>query len=147
MTDIETAPQFFKAFAELCYGRSKEKGFWPEEYTVACIVDEFMTDHDPEHARSQVHSLVRAMRNNPLPNQAEKIALMHSELSEALEAVRQGNPPSEKIPEFSQLEEELADTIIRIGDFVGKYELRLGEAILAKLEYNAARPFKHNKQF
>lgn len=32
-------------------------------------------------------------------NPGETIALMHSELSEALEGLRAGNPPDDKIPE------------------------------------------------
>lgn len=44
------------------------------------------------------------------------IALMHSELSEALEGLRKGNPDSEKFG-ISSLEEELADVLIRMGDF------------------------------
>jgi len=50
-------------------------------------------------------------------NEGELIALMHSELSEALEAIRKGNPPDDKIPEFTGVEAELADVIIRIMDF------------------------------
>lgn len=76
-------------------------------------------------------------------NKGLKIALMHSELSEALEAVRIGNPPSEKIPEFSQLEDELADVVLRIMFFANRLNLRLAEAILAKDEYNSTRPHKH----
>lgn len=72
-----------------------------------------------------------------------KIALMHSELSEALEAIRKGNPQSEKIPEFTELEEELADVVLRIMNFGCQLNLRIAEAIIAKDEYNTNRPYKH----
>ena len=74
---------------------------------------------------------------------AMKIALIHSELSEALEGLRHGNPKSEKIPEFTQLEEEFADVIIRIMHVGKVLGLRLPEAIIAKDKYNNNRPYKH----
>lgn len=81
-------------------------------------------------------------------NDGEMIALMHSELSEALEAARHGNPKSDHIPEFSGLEEEMADVVIRIMDFSEARKLRLAEAIIAKMNFNATRPYKHgNKKF
>tara|TARA_R110000782_G_scaffold116486_1_gene206536 strand:+ start:879 stop:1214 length:336 start_codon:yes stop_codon:yes gene_type:complete len=80
-------------------------------------------------------------------NDGEKIALIHSEISEALEALRQNNPSSNKIIEFSSLEEELADAMIRIMDFAFASNLDLAGAILAKIEYNKGREFLHGKAF
>lgn len=79
-------------------------------------------------------------------NTGEKIALMHSELSEALEADRK-DLTSDHIPGFSGVEEELADCMIRIMDFAGHHDLRLAEAITAKLQFNLSRPYKHGKAY
>lgn len=80
-------------------------------------------------------------------NDGEIIALMHSELSEALEAVRRGDPPDDKIPQFSGYEAELADCVIRIMDTAAARGLRVGEAIVAKMAYNEGREYKHGKKF
>lgn len=78
-------------------------------------------------------------------NVGEKLMLMTTELAEAMEAYRT-DAASDKIPEFSGVEEELADTFIRMLDFASHFRLRLGEAIVAKLRYNLSRPYKHGKK-
>lgn len=79
-------------------------------------------------------------------NVGEAIALMHSELSEALEAARAGFPADNKVP-FDNFTVELADCVIRIFDLAGGLELPLVDALLAKHEYNQTRPHKHGKVF
>lgn len=73
----------------------------------------------------------------------EVLMLMVTELSEAMEAYRSGNPPSSKITGFSQMEEELADVVIRLLDFAGAYDLDIEGALTAKMDYNETRPYRH----
>tara|TARA_R110001592_G_C12595645_1_gene695174 strand:+ start:24 stop:350 length:327 start_codon:yes stop_codon:yes gene_type:complete len=81
------------------------------------------------------------------PNDGERMALIHAEISEALEALRNGNPSSNKIMEYSSLEEELADTVIRIMDYAFGNDLDVSGAIIAKIEYNKSREYMHGKSF
>lgn len=80
-------------------------------------------------------------------NFGEMIALQHSELSEALEAERHGNPPDDKCPELDSVSAEFADTIIRILDTCAARDIDIEKAIQMKMAYNEGRPFMHGKKF
>ncbi len=71
------------------------------------------------------------------------LALITTETSEAVEAVRHGNPPDDKIPEFSGLAAEMADMVLRIMDLAHGKKIPLAAAIVAKLRMNATRAHKH----
>lgn len=80
-------------------------------------------------------------------NNGEMLCLIHSELSEALEALRKNDPPDNKIPEFTSVETELADAVIRIMDLAHARGWRVAQAIEAKMKFNSGRPYKHGKEF
>lgn len=118
---------------EAAFRQSAEKGF-----------------HDDEPAEGTVE---RDWRNSQL------LALMHSEISEALEELRKGVPVSHtyysaeldayapyalKSPAKPEgVPSELADVVIRVFDFCGLNGIDLETIIEEKLAYNASRAHKH----
>lgn len=69
---------------------------------------------------------------------AEKLCLIHSEISESMEGHRK-NLRDDKLPHRLMLEVELADAVIRIMDLAGAMKLDIGGAIFEKLAYNKTR--------
>lgn len=77
-------------------------------------------------------------------NDFECMALIHSEISEAVEDLREGKTKLECVDgKPCGLPSELADAIIRIADYCGKHKIDLEFALRKKLEYNKTRPHRH----
>lgn len=96
-----------------CHGASMEAGWWVDSETGEPI------------------------QNNPMCF-SQKLCLIHSEVSEAMEGDRKGLK-DDKLPHRDMREVELADAVIRIFDLAGAYNMDLGGAIAEKLEYNSTR--------
>lgn len=111
-----------RVLQEVCHGASVNAGWWKDLKTG--------TDYVAE---------VRSGSRLGKALVAEKLALVHSEVSEALEGHRKGLP-DDKLPHRPMTEVELADAVIRIADLAGALGYDLGGAIAEKLAFNAHRP-------
>ena len=90
--------------------------------------------------------------DKPERNIPELLALIHSEVSEALESYRETGIyqldrtwfTSKNKPEGFTV--ELADVLIRIADLCGEFNLDLEDALKTKMEYNKTRPYRHGNK-
>lgn len=79
----------------------------------------------------------------------EMLALIHSEISEALEAYREGSMEVyQQLTRDGQLKPdgfpiELADAVIRIADLCGYLGMDLEAAVRAKSDFNETREYRH----
>lgn len=85
-------------------------------------------------------------------NPGECLALVHSEVSEALEFIRSSDDggfevKDDKLPTESGFSVELTDDMIRCFDMGGGFNLGLGRILISKLIRNRARPYKHGRAF
>jgi len=80
---------------------------------------------------------------------AAKLALIHSEVSEGLEALRDGDLALRIDPERGKpegLESELADILIRTLDLAEALGMDMGGTMAIKMRYNEGRPYKHGNR-
>lgn len=111
-----------------------------DKYVINDMVEEIHYTH--KHWWTDIHT-GKSIKENPLTF-SNKLCLIHSEISEALEADRK-NLMDDKLTHREGREVELADAIIRIFDLAGAYGMDLGGAIVEKVEYNMNRE-DHKKE-
>jgi NTP pyrophosphatase (non-canonical NTP hydrolase) len=78
-------------------------------------------------------------RNNPT-SIAVKLALVMTEVSEAIQKARDGGDNEE-------IAEEIIDGIIRSFDLCKAMDVDIGKVFVRKMIYNSKRPYRHGKLF
>jgi NTP pyrophosphatase (non-canonical NTP hydrolase) len=127
----------FSALAQDIHQNARDKGWWDnDDADFLDSAGDWLAGEDV----TRIRGIAEKLRNR---NEGEMLALIHSEVSEVLEALRHGNPPDDKIPEFSGAEAELADIVIRCMDMAASRGWRLAEAIVAKHAMNKTRAHRH----
>lgn len=81
---------------------------------------------------------------DPHPSDVECLALIMTEVAEAIEAVRRPIRLRAKSGNDA-LADELADIVIRTLEFANWYSIDMDEAVRAKMTYNRNRPHRHGK--
>jgi NTP pyrophosphatase (non-canonical NTP hydrolase) len=123
LVEVAAAPGYgLDAQAALIHETAREKGFWPDENYYFGSME---------------------VTNNAIGN---KLALIHSEVTEILEAVRKEQGQDKVV-------EEMADVLIRLLDLwaalknTGQVTDSLEESVNQKMIKNAGRPMKHGNLF
>ena len=112
----------------------RKKGFWDQmDFSIAITKDQVRFIGLSKHIKDAFI--------------AQKLALVHTEVSEAVEALRKDGYDSNGYGLFEKdsFADELADSIIRILDLCGELDIDIQKQIDWKLSKNKEREFMHGK--
>lgn len=110
---------------------NRANGFWDELELIQRVIG----DNTPTLSEKILREIVLA-----------RMALIHSEPSEAVEAVRKHPQVTWGTTEKDSLASELAGTIVRCMDIAAWLGLPLAEAIVAEVNRNSKRGYMHGGQ-
>lgn len=131
-TNIKGITSDLNTLAVIMHQNSVNKGFY-DKYMKARKIIEDLGDTDLLYDYDQLFF-------------AQRIALIHSELSEALEGNRK-SLMDDHIQHRKMEDIEIVDALIRILDLAGFRKMDLNVLVAEKFMYNTGRPYLHGKKY
>jgi NTP pyrophosphatase (non-canonical NTP hydrolase) len=123
---------------------SCEKGWWDDQVTPGTATMQVVNKYRVARGQEPLAYEFALASHKVAKNIPEKLCLIHSEVSEALEDYRDGNLQADY--EGSKpvgFPSEMADILIRVFDLAGALGIDLDKAVAEKMAYNRTRPHRH----
>lgn len=152
--------------AQTIHMNAKVKGFWDEDKIIETMLvhDDMFSAEDRETVRNafkaqkfalmttEIAEAIESARNNKHAH----LRYFEERMIEVEQSYSEGTLQSQKDMDFlrtfkhsikDSVEDELADTMIRIMDYAARYNIDLERHIELKMRYNSLRPHKHGKKY
>lgn len=118
------------------YEHNSEVGWWDDLEKLRRLKDQILDSSNlTEGYKSEI---LNDINKSIDLIKTQKLALTHSEISEALEGLRK-DLKDDHLPQYDMFEVELADAIFRILDLAGAFNIPIGNIMMEKWDYNTKR--------
>ena len=134
--NTEELSSIINDLSQSIYKHNSEVGWWDDLENLRGLID--WTSKNENFSEDTKSELLDNINKSIDLIKTQKLALTHSEISEALEGLRK-DLKDDHLPQYDMFEVELADAIFRILDLAGAFNIPIGNIMMEKWDYNTKR--------